>query len=284
MSFISVSTVDPIARPIEEAELRARVPSLFATDAHESRSARFAPIPTWDVVRGLEREGWVVTKATQQRSRDEGRRTHTKHLVRLRHRNSTARILNGTFPELVLVNANDGGASYRLSGGLFRLVCLNNLVVGDHVNKVTVPHRGDVRDRVIEGSFRVLEETTRLTEVIEPWRRIQLQTGEAMAFAEAAHLLRFGQPQEDGSVRINTPVRPEQLLAARRVDDIGDDLWSTFNRVQENALKGGLSAVGLDSNGRPRRATTRQVRGIEQDVKLNAALFTLAARMAEMVG
>lgn len=284
MSFISVSTVDPIARPLDEAELRARVPSLFAQDAHESRSARFAPIPTWDVVGGLQGVGWVVTKAQQQRTRDEGRRTHTKHLVRLRHRSSTAATLRGTFPELVLVNANDGAASYRLSGGLFRLVCLNGMVVGENVKKVVVPHRGAVRDRVIEGSFRVLEETTRLTEIIEPWRRIQLQTGEAMALAEAAHLLRFGQAQEDGSVQINTPVRPEQLLLARRVDDIGDDLWSTFNRVQENAIRGGLSAVGLDSNGRPRRATTREVRGIEQDVKLNAALFTLASRMADMVG
>ena len=30
--------------------LRARVPSIFAAEAHESRSARFAPVPTIDVL------------------------------------------------------------------------------------------------------------------------------------------------------------------------------------------------------------------------------------------
>jgi hypothetical protein len=40
--------------------------------------------------------------------------------------------------------------------------------------------------------------------------------------------------------------------------------------------------MGRDANNRPRRSTTREVRGIDQDVKLNKALFTLATKMAEL--
>jgi hypothetical protein len=96
------------------------------------------------------------------------------------------------------------------------------------------------------------------------------------ALAEAAHVLRFADADGD----INTPIRPDQLLIPRRRDDRANDLWTTFNVVQENVIKGGLSAMGRDANGRRRRTTTRQVNGIDQDVRLNKALFVLAERMA----
>jgi hypothetical protein len=45
---------------------------------------------------------------------------------------------------------------------------------------------------------------------------------------------------------------------------------------------GGLSAWGHDANGHRRRTTTREVKAIDQDVKLNRALWHLAERMAEL--
>lgn len=284
MSFHTVATIDPANNPLTEDQLRRMIPSLFATEAHESRSERFAPIPTIDVVRGLEREGWLVTKAQQQRTSDAGRRGYTKHLIRLRHRDSTARTLNGTFPEIVIQNGNDGSSSYQIMGGLFRLVCLNGMVISEgHVEKVRVAHRGDVADKVIEGSFRVLDDATRMTQVIQPWQALQLTHDEQHVFARQAHAIRFGEWNADEErIEVNTPIQPEQLLQPRRWDDRGDDLWRVFNRVQENAVRGGLTAYGRDANGRRRRTTSREVRGIQQDVKLNSALFELAAGMAAL--
>jgi len=75
-----------------------------------------------------------------------------------------------------------------------------------------------------------------------------------------------------------------QLLAPRRSEDNGNDLWRTFNRIQENALRGGMKARNAtDEMGRRgRRVSTREVKGIDQDVKLNRALWQLAERMAEL--
>jgi hypothetical protein len=53
-------------------------------------------------------------------------------------------------------------------------------------------------------------------------------------------------------------------------------LWSTFNVVQENVIRGGLSAMGANH----RRATTREVRGIDGDIKYNKGLWTLAEELA----
>ncbi|KPC54864.1 Uncharacterized protein AC509_5289 [Pseudomonas amygdali pv. morsprunorum] len=58
----------------------------------------------------------------------------------------------------------------------------------------------------------------------------------------------------------------------RRREDRSGDLWTTFNRVQENTIIGGLT--GRNKQGR--RTTTRAVNGIDQDVKLNRALWVLA--------
>jgi hypothetical protein len=60
-------------------------------------------------------------------------------------------------------------------------------------------------------------------------------------------------------------------------------LWHTLNRVQENVIAGGLSAIERDAEGRRiRRVTTRQVKGIDADVRLNRSLWQLAERMAEL--
>ena len=61
---------------------------------------------------------------------------------------------------------------------------------------------------------------------------------------------------------------------------MGPSLWHTFNRCQENVIKGGVSALDRNSNGRPRRVTSRAVNGIDQDQRLNRALWLLAETMA----
>jgi len=64
----------------------------------------------------------------------------------------------------------------------------------------------------------------------QPLRRRALAV---RAFAEAALRLRFSEPAESG-------MQPAQLLACRRSEDVGDDLWHVYNRCQEHLLRGGL--------------------------------------------
>ena len=253
---------------------------MFATAAHQSRSAGFAPIPTSRILEGLRGEGFDVVQAGQSRSRDASRVEFTKHLIRLRHREQktgAARRLGDVFPEVVLVNANDGSSSYVMSAGLFRLVCLNGMTVSEkEFQTVRVTHWGDVVGKVIEGSFTVLDESRMALEHAEAWSAITLAPPERTAFAEAARVLRFG----DSEGNVTTPITAEQLLRPNRTADVGPSLWQTFNRMQENLIKGGLSALDRSSTGRPRRVTTRAVSGIDQDQRLNRALWLLAETFA----
>lgn len=268
------------ATALSEDNMRQLAPSIFATTAHESRSERFRPIPTIEVLRGLQKEGFSVVGAKQSVARVDDRRDYTKHMVRLRRLDEDTKYKVGdTIFEVLLKNANDGTAAYDLLAGLFRICCLNSLVSQtDNMESLRVRHSGDVEHKVIEGTYRVLDTAEQSLKAPQDWPQIALNRDEQIVFAEAAHVLRFA----DADGNVETPIKPQQLLIPRRTADVRDDLWTTFNRVQENAIRGGLTAMGRDANNRPRRTTTRGVNGIDQDVKLNRALFTLASKMAEL--
>lgn len=270
-------------RALTEDELHRMAPSIFATTAHESRSDRFRPIPTIEILRALQKEGFQPVGAKQSVARMADKRDFTKHLIRLRRMgDDKAYSVGDTVCEILLKNANDGSSAYDLMAGLFRIRCMNSLVaqIGT-VDSVKVRHSGDVGHKVIEGTYRVLGEAQKALAAPADWSMIRLGNEERQAFAEAAHLLRFG--DADGNVA--TPIQPSQLLKPCRHDDTATDLWMTFNVAQENVIRGGLRGVVVDpETRRRRRVNTRAVNGIDQDVKLNRALFTLASRMAELKG
>ena len=271
MSFISRH-----AEPLTDDQLRRFVPSVYAEAAHESRSERYAYIPTAAILAGLRKEGFEPVSARQSRTRDASRYDFTKHMIRMRHVSLRDLKVDDTFPEIVLVNSHDGTSAYQIMGGLFRLVCLNGMVVSEgQCETVKVPHKGNIIDRVIEGSFRVLKQSANALQAAGQWQGIDLNRDEQVAFAEAAHVLRFA----DAEGNVSTPIQPGQLLTPRRSADAKPDLWHTYNRVQEAVIRGGLSAVNPETG---RRTTTKEVKAIDGDVKLNRALFVLGERMAAL--
>ena len=267
-------------KPMSEDEIRKYAPSVFATEAHHSRSDRFRAIPTWEVLQGIMKEGFNVVSARQQVVRQDDRKAFTKHIVRLRKIDEERKYqVNDTIFESVLKNGNDGSSAWDLMAGPFRVACLNGMVCPlPGGESVKVRHTGDVMSKVIEGTFKVLGYAERVLAAPQDWSQIKMGRDERMALAEAAHTVRFA----DSEGVVSTPVKAEQLLIPRRVQDTATDLWTTFNVIQENVIRGGLSAIRRDENGNARRATTRQVTGIDQDVKLNKALWVLAERMAEL--
>jgi hypothetical protein len=271
-------------RALTEDELFKIAPSVFATTAHDSRSARFSPIPTIEVVRGLAKEGFGVVGAKQSLTRVPGKADFTKHLLRIRKMDSDASYAVGdTVAEMLLKNANDGTSVYDLFAGLFRIACLNSMVANiGSIDSVKIRHTGkDVVGKVIEGTYSVVENAKLALAAPTQWSQIKLAKEESLALAESARMIRFG----DADGNIDSPITAEQMLTARRTEDRQrDNLWTNFNVLQENVIRGGLSGIRVDANNHRRRMSTRGVNGIDQDVKLNRALWTLADKMAQLKG
>jgi hypothetical protein len=103
---------------------------------------------------------------------------------------------------------------------------------------------------------------------VERMEARRLSRDEQIRFAEQALALRFPNVAESG-------MQPSQLLSVRRPEDLGEDLWTVLNRVQEHVLRGGLSR--RSAAGRLTR--TRRITSITRDVQLNGALWDLATEM-----
>ncbi len=107
-------------RPLTNDELVKVVPSVFSEEKHNSRSDRYTYIPTITLLDKLREEGFQPFFACQSRVRDEDKRGHTKHMVRLRREGAN----KGTeVPEIILLNSHDGSSSYQMIPGMFRFVC-----------------------------------------------------------------------------------------------------------------------------------------------------------------
>lgn len=255
--------------PLSDDQIRRVAPSIFADSPHESRSERYSYIPTATVLTELRKEGFQPFMVCQTRVRNERRREHTKHLLRLRH---ASQINGAEANEIVLLNSHDGTSSYQMLAGKFRFVCANGLVWGDTMSDVRIRHKGDIVDNVIEGAFRVLEDFELVDSQIDGMKSLTLSEGAQLAFARSALALKY-----DTDIA-PAPVTERQILAPKRAADQGSDIWSTFNRVQEHMIDGGLR--GRNATGR--RMETRPVTGIDQNIKLNRALWVLAEEMRKL--
>ncbi|EZP56480.1 hypothetical protein BW41_00626 [Sphingomonas sp. RIT328] len=103
---------------------------------------------------------------------------------------------------------------------------------------------------------------------------VQLTRDEQRVFAEAALVARYGEEEP--------PVTPEQVLRARRAADVDASLWATFNVAQENIVRGGLLGTRRREDGTIARRRTRPIGGIDQNVAVNRALWTLAEGMKKL--
>jgi hypothetical protein len=255
--------------PLTDDQIRAVAPSIFADHAHDSRSQRYTYIPTAQVLTGLRKEGFQPFMVAQTRVRHDDRRDFTKHMLRLRHE---SQVDGAEANEIILLNSHDGTSSYQMLAGVFRFVCMNGLVCGDIVQDLRVPHKGHIEQRVIEGAFEVLDNFERVEHSREEMKAITLQPAEADVFAQAAIAVKYDDPEKPA------PITPAQILQPRRFEDRTSDLWTTFNRVQENLTRGGLAA--RSANGR--RISTRPVTGIDQNVGINRSLWILAEGMRQL--
>lgn len=262
--------------PISLETLKQVVPSAFNDEAYEKTSARYQHISTESVIKGLIGEGYLPVNASQSRTRIEGKESFTKHMLRFRHVDAQATV-NGLFPELVLINSHDGSSSYKLMSGIYRLVCSNGMIAGRTYEEVKVRHQGDIVGRVIEGTYSIIENSNKMIEQASEMESVILSIPERKLFAEAAHELKF-QDSEMGKA-----IEPVKFLEARRYQEYNKhDLFTVFNVIQENIIKGGVKGHTLDANGRRKNVTTRAVNGIDQNTYLNRCLWSLAEKMMEL--
>ncbi len=226
-----------------------QLPASVFTESHNN-SSKYQQVRTIDVVNALREDGWGVAKALQIKNNNYG-----KHELRLRRNNVVA--VGDSLPEIILRNSHDGTSSYTLTAGIYRLVCSNGLTVSEStLGMVKLRHTGDIRDMVVRSARDLGERLPQVFEEIAKWKEITLAGERQWQYLERAAEIR------SPGKRISLP----HLNRARRWDDRGTDLWTTFNRVQENMLRG---CRGV-----------RKVVSVESGFKLNQELWDMTHEFA----
>lgn len=280
------------ALALSNEELQRKAPSIFATKPWGEVSDKYAFIPTIDVVEKMRAEGFFPVRAEQSRARLEGKGDFTKHMIRFRRAQDMVDLQQANpghhfyaahgqqapeIPEIVLVNSHDRTSGYQLEAGLFRFLCSNGLTVkSSDLGAVSVRHAGaNTAGLVIDGCCRIVETMPAVLERVDMMKSVTLDAGERQAFAAAALQLRY---PDDAAGNSTAPVAPAQLLVPNRSADRSPDLFTTFNTVQEHFMKGGVRGRGTTGQ----RMHTRAIKSVNEDLRLNKALWTLAEQMAKL--
>jgi len=237
---------------------------------HLSNHYRF--IPTTEVIDLLGDQGWLPTQAVQTRSRkgNESKSPFKKHMIRFRNEENIkiAREIGDTHPEILLTNSHDGSSSFKFHVGLFRLVCSNGLVIADKTfDQFRVMHKGFQSEDIMNVVGMTTEKIPSVVGKVQSMMSKELTLTQQYDFAKMVADQRWG---EDKMIDVN------QMLSIRRQEDAGNDLWSVFNRVQENMLQGGTLIVTPKDNGSVRRSRSRAIRSIEQNLEVNKMLWSLS--------
>lgn len=249
-------------------DLRKTCPSVFATHASPRVSERYTFVSTADILRPLLKEGWGITEARQRHTRSGGRNPEfTRHYLRLR-RSDSQLVVGDVFPEVVISNSHDRQCRFFIAGGLFRLACSNGLVLGfggkdQHAGGI-MTHIGDI---------------ARIHALIESALKASIGSGKTVSgmmkrkLDERAQAKFAAQAAKVAYEEENPPFDPKLLLTPRRDEDKADDLWTVYNRVQENIVRGGVRYI---PEGSKREVVTRGITHIGRSIDLNTSLWDAA--------
>ena len=257
-------------KPLSNRELKSLAPSIFATSPSFEVSEKYAFIPTIEVVEMFRNSSWYPVEAKESFVRLTHNQGYQKHLIRFRHISDFLTEKEEAV-EIVLTNSHNRTSSFIIQAGVFRFICGNGLVVANNIfEKISIRHIGFKEVAVKEAIERIVANTDKINSKIELYKQIELNPTEQLFLANAAKEIRFKPYQE---VDIYT------LIQSHRKEDNGNDLWRVFNRLQENAIRGGVKGKNIITN---RNFTSKPIKSIDSLISINEKLFDLTERFASI--
>ena len=263
-------------------ELQEVAPSIFTKTGSDKTSSKYTHIPTDRVIKDLELLGWGVVDAKEVNARQD--KGYQKHLVVFRNPdvsiNKKSTNVDGevfediVFPQILVTNSHDGKNSFKFQAGLYRMVCENGLVIADQqFEDYTIRHMGydfEALQGVIKDMISNLDLTV---ESMNKMRKIELDENQQFEFAKKLLDIRV-----EGTDNMYKEDQIGDILVPQRKEDFGDDLWSVFNRVQENIVEGNFKYYNAKTLGTERQA--RPIKNFKQDMDVNKKLFSAALEYA----
>lgn len=234
------------------------VPAVYAKEP-KGVSEKYTFIPTTRIVADLISLGWHPVKVLGRSGSETA-----KHVIRFRQLEHLAVGLQEVCPEIVMLNSHDGLSSFRLSAGLYRVLCANGLVIPNTLfASISIRHIRYTYDAVREAAASYADNVPRISSCVEQLRSVKLLGEDKFQFASELMRIRF-----TPEIVERREIDLHKALTPLRTADKGDDLWSVFNVLQEKIINGRVFTMTGEK--------MRRVTNAERNIRLNQAMFDLA--------
>ena len=242
-------------------KLSAFIPSLNKDWRDNQRiSSKPYQVESLDAIREFQHQGWNITGALEDRSKN---RKVNNHYIRMEHPDFTiidSRNKKEAVATMNIQNSCNGSKPMELDFGVYRQVCENGMIAHSSFSNAKVAHTEKGLYSLSKIILNLGIHTQDIMNEFVKLKNSSLSPIKAMAMAAEAAKLRFG---EDHSIDV------KQLLNINRDEDKGEDVWTVFNRIQENLTQperiyneNGSLMVGVNS--------------IYEDTRINKGLTKLA--------
>ena len=209
-------------------------------------------IPTLDVITKLQHEGWQLKGVDEQRGKN---RKITNNYAQMHHPDFAIKNSKGkdeAYTSITISNSCNGIKPLQMSLGMFRQVCTNGLVRFDqHAESENIKHIEVNYMNLDSFITSVTSKTGKLLTEVNEMKHKGLSIEDMRKLATEAARLRYNNLDD---------INIDDLLTVNRVEDESNDLWTVFNRIQENL--------------------THDVSNMNEDIRLNKQLFSLANQYA----
>ena len=264
-------------------EIKEIAPSVFTTNGSKDTSDKYTHIPTDRVIRDLELLGWKVADVKEVSARKDTTIGYQKHLVVFRNDDVVITGEDGdtVYPQILLTNSHDGKNSFKFQAGLFRMICENGLVIADEsFEDYSIRHMGydfESLQSLIKEMVANLDVTV---ESMNKMKKIELDENQQLELAKKLLEVRL-----EGTGNTYDSYQPSNINRSQRKEDNGTDLWSVFNRQQENIIEGNFKyfnekkystmVPNLHFVGRQ----ARPIKNFKQDMDVNKKMFAAALEL-----
>ncbi len=261
------------AMPLTNEELYAQAPSIFAETPIEGVSDRYAFVPTHTVLNTFREAGYYPIMASESKVRNQENLGYQKHIIQFRSLDNLLRPnANEEYADIILTNAHNRTSSFKVDLSYWRLVCSNMLIVPSHTFvSNSIIHSGFQKHKISNAIEEVVSYMPSMEQEISLFKQIQLSDNEQHSLANAAIDLRFDTKKHF--------IDTDELLAIHREEDADSSLWTTFNRIQEAIIRGGIKGRNMETG---RNFTSKPINAIDTSFSLNKELWSTVKTMARL--
>jgi hypothetical protein len=209
-------------------------------------------IPTLDVIEKLQDEGWRISGVNEQRGKS---RKITNNYVQMQHPDFAIKNNRGkdeALASLTITNSCNGAQPMKLDLGVYRQVCSNGAIAFEQAaDSEIIKHIQINYNNLDQFISNISRKTSTVVNEFEKLKHTNLSVADMRRLANEAAKLKYNNLDD---------IDIDDLLSINRIEDEGNDLWTVFNRIQENL--------------------TADVSNLNEDIRLNKQLFSLANQYA----